>query len=596
MRVMNNVGSLNAWRNLTATDNQLSKSLERLSSGFRINRAGDDAAGLAISENMRAQIRGFNQAVRNAQDGISLVQTAEGSLNETHSILQRMREIAVQSANGTLQPEDRLRIQSEMDNLAAEVSRITNASKFNNKDLIDGSLMAANVSDITLQIGPNAGQTVTLEVGAMDSKTLNIGRDVLTGFVDDGTHITGLTGGTTSVTDVIAMGAGVSLMAGYRVAYVNGAPGTLELEKSTDGGGSWTSVGGTVAFAAGNTTGITVGNVATGETFTITTGVAPGAPEDTQFTIPAGASAMRMVSTVDEVGAGLSEGQYQVMYDASTQKIQLKDTSGNDIGGAVAFAAGTQVTIGDSNTARTVRLTMGSSAPAATTTDVVTLASSGGKVVIDAFGLLDTTQGIRDVGSYLDSGTYRVFYDQGANNVQLQTAAGEAIGSAVTWTANTNLTIGDSITGRTVTIRTDAGAPGADTSAAISVTNNGKSTEAASFNGGAKVNDARAYAGLNVSSQTGASDALGVIDAAITNVSELRSELGAVQNRLEHTINNLQVVSENLVAAESRIRDVDMALEMGQFTKNQILMQSGTAMLAQANTKNQAVLQLLQGQ
>ncbi|HYF76781.1 MAG TPA: flagellin, partial [Symbiobacteriaceae bacterium] len=139
MRINTNVSSLNAWRNLTSTDGAMGKNLERLSSGFRINRAGDDVAGLAISENMRAQIKGLNQAVKNAQDGISLLQTAEGSLTEVHNMLHRMRELAVQSANGTLQPEDRKQIQTEMDNLAKEVTRITNATQFNGMDLIDGS-------------------------------------------------------------------------------------------------------------------------------------------------------------------------------------------------------------------------------------------------------------------------------------------------------------------------------------------------------------------------------------------------------------------------------------------------------------------------
>lgn len=513
MRIVNNVSSLNSWRNLSMTDNHLSKSLERLSSGYRINRAADDAAGLAISENMRAQIRGLNQAVRNAQDGISLVQTAEGSLGEIHTILQRMRELAVQAANGTLQPEDRLRIQAELDNLTMEITRITNASKFNNKDLVDGSLTAANISDVTLQIGPNSGQTVTFEIGGMDATTLNLGRDVMIGVVDNGTTV--------------------------------GAGGT---ENASNAGLDTTT------------------------------------------------------TTVSSVGAGITAGTYQVRYDAGDNTVQLFDSAGSTaIGGKVTWVAGSTVTIGDANTAQTMKVALGAAAPAVSGNDVIRVGSGVGEVTADdgANDFLANTNGVVDVGWGLASGSYNVVWNNAGTSVQLFSGA-TAIGNAVTTDINGGaigagdvVEIGDSVTGRTVRVTIGA-VPAANATGVIRVTNNEKSAESAKFNGGAKVLDARVYAGLNVSSQTGASTALDTIDTAISEVSRLRSELGAIQNRLEHTVNNLQVVSENLVSAESRIRDVDMALEMAQFTKNQILMQAGTAMLAQANAKNQAVLQLLQ--
>ena len=166
MRIQHNIAALNTHRNLTANQSQSSKNIEKLSSGFKINRAGDDAAGLAISEKMRGQIRGLDMASKNAQDGISLIQTAEGALNETHSILQRMRELAVQSSNDTNTTGDRAEIQKEVTQLISEIDRIAGNTEFNTKSLLDGSLSATG---LTFHIGANSGQNMTLTIAKMDS-------------------------------------------------------------------------------------------------------------------------------------------------------------------------------------------------------------------------------------------------------------------------------------------------------------------------------------------------------------------------------------------------------------------------------------------
>ena len=168
MIINHNMNALNAHRNMTANTNSAGKSMEKLSSGLRINRAGDDAAGLAISEKMRGQIRGLDQASRNAQDGISLIQTSEGALNETHNILQRMRELAVQSANDTNITEDRAAIQEEINALTSEIDRISEQTEFNKQTLLDG------IFNGTFQIGANGGQTISLGIEAMDSGRLNL--------------------------------------------------------------------------------------------------------------------------------------------------------------------------------------------------------------------------------------------------------------------------------------------------------------------------------------------------------------------------------------------------------------------------------------
>lgn len=387
MRINTNVSAINAWRNLTGTDLSLSKSLERLSSGFRINRAADDAAGLAVSEKMRAQIRGMNQAMKNAQDGISLVQTAEGAMNEVHTILGRMRELAVQASNDTLTNTDRGKIQSEMDQLAQEVTRITNTTQFNTKDLINGALESGVQGPLTFQIGPNTGQTMDVSVGAIDAFTLGISR--------------------------------------------NSAVETAD-------------------------------------------------PDD-------------LVASIDAVGSGVSTAGYQIYFDQALGTVELRDSGGTTIGASVAASVNGQVTIGDSGTGETMTITLGATLPAANSTATVDATAS----------------------------------------------------------------------------------------------------QAAQFSGSIKTADAVAAGGLLVTTTASASSAITAIDAAINTVSEQRSGLGAIQNRLEHTINNLSVVSENLAASESRIRDVDMALELSYFARHQILLQAGSAMLAQANSKTQSVLQLL---
>ncbi|MEK4629855.1 flagellin [Solibacillus sp. FSL R7-0682] len=173
MRIQHNIAALNTHRNLSFNNTQASKSLEKLSSGYKINRAGDDAAGLAISEKMRGQIRGLDMASKNAQDGISLIQTAEGALNETHSILQRMRELSVQAANDTNVTVDRDALQAEFDELVSEIDRISTDTEFNTQKLLDGSFTGK-----ILQIGANSGQVITVGIASMDANALGV--DALT--------------------------------------------------------------------------------------------------------------------------------------------------------------------------------------------------------------------------------------------------------------------------------------------------------------------------------------------------------------------------------------------------------------------------------
>lgn len=405
MIINHNMNALNAHRNMTGNTASAGKSMEKLSSGLRINRAGDDAAGLAISEKMRGQIRGLDQASRNAQDGISLIQTAEGALNETHAILQRVKELATQSSNGTLDNGvDRVAIQAEVDKLNEEIDRISSTTNFNGIKLLDGSIGAGATSivgyDKTLDLGTTAKATVT-SVNGVDAK-------------------------------------------------------------------------------AGDTVKTTVND--TKVTFTIT----------------------------DDKG------------NATSKVVDINDVlTDKETGGAFTAAKGKQ--------------------------GVIDLTSVG-------LGRIEFTA--QDA-------------DATAENLATDLNTFFTAGKAVTGTAGTGgtltLQVGDST----------------DTAQKVSVNISSMSSASLGVNG------------LDVTSQSAATAAIDRAKDAINTVSTQRAKLGATQNRLEHTINNLGTTSENLTAAESRIRDVDMAKEMMNFSKDNILSQAAQAMLAQANQQPQGVLQLL---
>jgi len=448
MRINHNITALNTYRQLSMNNTSGAKSIEKLSSGLRINRAGDDAAGLAISEKMRAQIRGLEMASKNAQDGISLIQIAEGALNETHSILQRMRELAVQSANDTNTADDRAELQKEIDQLLSEIDRIGNTTEFNTKKLLNG--------------------------GASVSGT--VGSDLT------GVTIVGGTGET-------QVGSSVTISA---VTVATSA--------------SATKAG---AFNAGK---VAAGGLA----FSV---------NGTNFNFAEGTSIDDVLKSINDAGLGV-----KATADNSDADLKLETT-----------AVGSAATL-------TTNLTDGS-----------TMVTERGQ---------DATVTLAGGETYIAEGN--IITIQSGNAKGLQIEVSEDISSVTTdnkITVNHNGTLNLQI--------------GANANQEMNI----------------GIRDMRAAAlgvnGLKVTDQASAKTAITTIDHAIRTVSGERSKLGAYQNRLEHTINNLGTSAENLTAAESRIRDVDMAKEMMEFTKNNILVQAAQAMLAQANMTPQGVLQLL---
>jgi flagellin-like hook-associated protein FlgL len=427
LSVNTNVAALNAYRNLSTTQSSLNKSLERLSSGYRINKAADDAAGLAISEGLRSQIGGLSQAVRNTQDGTSVVQTAEGALSETTSILQRMRDLSVQaSSGGSLNDDAKSSIQKEISQLKSELTRISDTTTFNGTKLLDGNYKG------TFQVGANAGQTISVNIGkAMSAAGLGVSSVDVTAAGKYTVASGGTAAGT--VVSTTATSAASAAMNFYNAAGV-------QLAGASADASDYASLTGTISFG--------------GKTFDLSSVDYSNADGDNDpSTVATSAQALTALNTAAKAALGLTQ-------------------------------------------------------------DPFASAASG-----LTFGVKEAVTGFT-----------------GAN------------GAAETTTANgTTWSTPDQLANATPT-----------------------------FDGA-----------------SGASNAIKAIDAAIKTVSSQRADLGAIQNRFEHTINNLNTAIENTTASESRIRDTDMASEMTAFTRAQVLTQAGTSMLAQANQSTQSILKLL---
>jgi flagellin len=458
MVVQHNMQAMNANRMLNITTTSQSKATEKLSSGYRINRAADDAAGLSISEKMRKQIRGLDQASTNAQDGISAVQTAEGALTEVHSMLQRMNELATQAANGTNSNSDRQSIQDEIDQLTTEIDRVAETTKFNETYLLKGN-----------------GKTSTVKIKAQDAG--------ITGT------LTGVGTGTATFT-MTALKYGESINIGAQ-GYTIGAT-TDVLHAAVTG--------------TANDSTITIN----GTEYKVTTG-----DEDADNNILKNTTIDAMISDGDKVVVGTQT--YVYMAETTSDGVSKSDAS-------IISSTKAYTLIGEElKKASSIGVDPGSEATVSYTAADAKVYTSGTCTQVEFTineGLVETTQGLQmglHVGADADE-TNKITF-----NIDTMTAAGLGV---------QNLNLVD--------------------------------------NTGAK-----------------ATYAIDVIGDAIQKVSAQRSSLGAVQNRLEHTINNLDNVVENTTSAESQIRDTDMAEEMVEYSKNNILAQAGQAMLAQANQSNQ---------
>ena len=577
MRIQHNIMAMSAYRNYTNNVSAMKKNLEKLSSGYKINRAGDDAAGLAISEKMRAQITGLETAQKNAKDGISLVQTAEGALTEVHDMLNRMVELATQSANGTYDNStDRAQMQKEMDQLRDEINRIADSSNFNGIKLLNGDMDGADtVTESAVQ-----GVTVTAVAdGDQDATAGTVGiyeidlKDLV--FTNAGTP-----GEVMTVTITVGgQGLGSVALNGATLGGAAIAASISATEIAIDGISYSISVSGSKITLTGVSVPSTTASFGTNLTVTVSATGANGNP-----TINNGFDFSVHVKNAPQVAGTpkLAQGHFTL------NKADVADGAKLTIGGETyVFKVGSNSTVtagdgeklidlsnmeaDDSNLLRAAveKLTQQDNAKFHITTKDVSNAPDSVQI---------------DLTEKQDQVNYKTEWD-------LKGTAGNAADGA--W--NTKVGSTDATTGVVTKQAAPTVTPG-DASKGLTL----QIGDTADSWNQLKVNikdmhcDSLGIDKISIADQVSAQAAVDKIKDAINKVSDVRGTLGATQNRLDHTINNLSVMTENIQDAESTIRDVDVAEEMMAYTKNNILIQSAQAMLAQANQVPQGVLQLLQ--
>ncbi len=534
-----NIASLNAQRNLNATSGSLQTSLQRLSSGLRINSAKDDAAGLAISERFTAQIRGLDQARRNANDGISLSQTAEAALQSSGDILQRIRELAIQSANATNSSGDRAALNAEVQQLTQELQRIATTTEFNGQKLLDGSFTSAK-----FQVGANANQTITATSGnfqtnafgnyrigglATSSGTPNGVGDLVVGSNADGQLTTGVTGNTSGIQgDTITI---ANSLGSKELTYPAGASAE-DIANRINQAETGVRASALTSFVLGadDENGTDQFLQGSSYSFHLASDTAAGQAPDSFVTV-----SFSIGGSASGVGA------------SSSAHLSAAVQAFNDVSGRTGFVARIVET---DNGNFGIQLTSEAGKDLRITND----SQTGNDIAIENLSVLD--------GDATTSGTIVSLAAQGS--------AGGWGDTESVW-----------LTGQLIL----------DSDRSFSLTT---SETDILLNAGTVGGQLQTAERMDISTVDAANRTLAIVDSALSAVTNQRARYGALQSRFENTISNLQSTSENLSASRSRIRDADFAAETANLTRAQILQQAGTAMLAQANQIPQQVLQLLQ--
>ncbi|MFL0797175.1 MAG: flagellar biosynthesis protein FliC [Cellvibrionaceae bacterium] len=574
-----NVQSLNSQRQLVKSGQDMTTAMERLSSGKRINKAGDDAAGLAIANRMTSQIRGLDQAVRNANDGISLVQTAEGALDETTSILQRMRELSIQSANGIYSDADRATLDAEVQQLKEEIDRIADTTTFNGQALLDGSL-----ADVELQVGAEAYETINLEVPGTNIDTLGagVGGDVV------GFEMAIDTISTLSFANLRINSQQVGQLSTLSFAQIStgGLQGILDEMNDNVSNVNFDAIIDFTATGAG--TGILRGT----NVLTISAQMMDGTLQT--FNISDTGSMEELAEKISSASGGILKGGVSdegKLTIESTDVAQITLDSGNSVFQAVGIASTTGV--GDVESARMLLTSKDSND--ITIDGGSSAAGISSTALVEALGLNSRFEG-GDISGV--SGTAVALLTEGdleINDVTIGAFSAASIAAAVIAinmeSEETGVVAAQNSTTGVLTLNSVDGSE-------IKVDFADSVDSSASLNGIRETNNSTAsgknIGNVDIGTASGAQAAIDIIDSALEQINASRAQMGAVNNRLNHTISNLMNVSENTAAARSRIMDADFASETSKLSRAQVLQQASQAMLAQANSAPQQVLQLLQ--
>ena len=612
--VNTNVSSLTAQRGLAESGDMLDKAMARLSSGSRINSASDDAAGLAIVQRMSAQINGLNMAVKNANDGISLTQSIEGALVEVVDMLQRVRELAVQSANDTNTNTDRAFLQEEVNLLIAEITRVSANTRFNQTTVLDGSF-----SNKILQVGTEGGETIQFSVDSVSSDKLGaykITGDRIAATEGDGNGV--FLNQTDDADDIIINGN--SLSKTIAVAAKDSAANVATNINAVSGETGVSAVAKSYAhyystWNADQTASLKINNKTTGQFVVSSTNVLDAIDKINSISGSTGVTAS--ATSDNKVLLYASDGRDILVENETSilgQRVAAVSHDGTSVAalsGAVAGVKESAAALGTSSaadtlyirnqhTGETATLSFTEGGDTAATLTAVNNALNGLSGKWGAGGDYHLTATTTNTSKMTFTGTtglgdFQIFTDSAMSTSLLETTS-DTLGKLGTndvrlLAAGTTSFEGDTTTGDSATIQ---GTISLSSSKLFSVTQSG--TEAATndnyFTTGAAT--LSTVSNVDLRNQSGASNAISVLDGAIEKISSMRADLGAIENRLSYTVSNLMNVAENTADARSRINDADYSVESANLAKAQVLQQAGTAMLSQANARAQLVLQLLQ--
>ncbi|WP_439134332.1 flagellin N-terminal helical domain-containing protein [Pseudomaricurvus sp.] len=577
-----NVAALNSQRQLVKSGEDMAQAMERLSSGKRVNSAADDAAGLAIANRMTSQIKGLDQAVRNANDGISMIQTAEGALDETTNILQRMRELSIQSANGIYSDADRSTLDAEVQQLKTELDRIAETTSFNGQPLLDGSL-----KDVDLQVGAMSNQVVSLEIGSFSTSSLGGSSGDIVGSASTN-GLADLTTAFTATGDITINDTAIS-------AIDHTAPETdsineilASMNEDLDGKGVEVS---TLVSVEASSVGT---GLLRGGTDTLAIDVVDGDGNTQSYVISDTENMKDLVAKINSetsVEASINEDGKLVLSQENVQSIAIADSTTNPDNNASGLADATTnfslVLTDTSADKKGIKVEIGA------TTTAAEMAALGLNVQDDGGALQGATvdaNGLTEGDLVLNGVPVGAIVPTAATATAKAAATIEAINEISEQTGIVAYagTAADSIALRSADGSEFAVEAGNGLTAAQLFTSIGI-TEQNALSGVGSI------ASVSIATAEGAQKAIDVVDRALEEINATRADLGAANNRLDFTISNLMNVSENTSASRSRIMDADFAAETANLSRAQVLQQASQAMLAQANAKPQQVLQLLQG-
>lgn len=583
--VNSNISSLNAQRQMLKTGAELDQASERLASGKRINSAADDAAGLAISNRQTSTIRGLDQAIRNANDGISMIQTAEGALDETTNILQRMRELAIQSSNGIYSDTDRATLNAEVQQLKAEIDRIADTTAFNGQNILDGSL-----GNVSLQVGAEANETIGVSIGGFSTNSIGGSGGDIIGEASTGlaalNFFTAAATATTLVINDVSMTSLADAAAGStlneKLSTMNallegkGAEVSTLVSAEMDSVGSGvlsgtTTVEFTVVDGAGNTQNYFIGGTTSVDEFIDKVNA------ETTLTASVNDAGKMVFSAENIVSLQIQDGSTNTGATGAPDndetynfRLVVTDTSSD--------GAGVKIEKGDGLTTETG------------------LADLGIDAQDDEGNLLGVTVTTGATGTTINEGDLII---NGVEIGQIDSGASAAATTDAAIIAINKLSAETGVIAYEVGGDPDRIALSSTTGGEISIKYGDNATAASivgmvGFQERNEAAGAGSVAGINISTASAAQKAIDVIDSALEQINTTRSDLGAINNRLDFTVSNLANVSENTSAARSRVVDADFAAETAQLSRAQVLQQASQAMLAQANARPQQVLSLLQ--